>query len=319
MQVVPLIAPDHACRTAGLSLDLALRDGLTLASALLASGIRYRHDLVVVFCDVNVEAEAVGAALDFPPGAFPQVRSPATLEGGAWDFDAGRGRIHVVLDAIRQCRRILGPLAPLAGCLKGPFSMAAIALGTESFLASLLTDPGRAQEALRRCSAFQSAYAREIARAGAVPWFGDPLASEGLIGASRFREFALPPLEEAARAAVEAAGTAGLHVCGETGGILGDLARVGARWVSLEFRDARLVKPRLPGALLFGGVPTDLLLRGSPDSVRLFCREAAARLPDGCVLASDCDVPEFAPSENVEAMVEGAREGFARRGAVRRG
>jgi len=313
MEVVPLIAPDHACRIAGLSLDLALRGGQALAQALLAACIRYRHDLVVVFCDVNVEAEAVGAALDFPPGAFPHVREPAALDRGSWDFDPGRGRISVVLGAIRECRRILGPGAPLAGCLKGPFSMAALALGTESFLDSLLSDPGRAREALRRCSAFQSAYAREIARAGAVPWFGDPLASEGLLGARWFREFALPPLKEAVQAAVRNAGSAGLHVCGETGGILDDLARAGARWVSLEFENARLVKPRLPGALLFGGVPTDLLLRGSPASLRLFCREAASRLPDGCVLASSCDVPELAPPENVEAMVEGAREGFAER------
>jgi uroporphyrinogen decarboxylase len=313
MQVVPLVAPDHACRVTGTSFDLALRDGRTLATALLGACIRYRHDLVVVFCDVNVEAEAVGTKLDFPPGAFPTVREPASLDRGDWDFRASRGRIPVVLDAIRECRRTLGPVAPVAGCLKGPFSMAALALGTEPFLDALVSDPGRAREALRVCAAHQAAYAREIARAGAVPWFGDPLASEGLIGARGFRDFALPPLAETVKAASAAAGKAAVHICGETSGILDDLAGTGARWVSLEVRDVAAVKPRFPDALLFGGVPTELLLDGTPDEVRRFCRDAASRLPAGCVLASDCDVPERAPVENVEAMVEGAREGFGGR------
>ncbi|MCU0723514.1 MAG: hypothetical protein MUC63_07855 [Planctomycetes bacterium] len=315
MKVVPLVAPDHACRNTGMSLDLALRDGRTLAAALLGAAVRYRHDLVVVFCDVNVEAEAVGAKLDFPPWSFPHVREPASLDRGDWGFDPARGRIRVVLEAIRECRRMLGPAAPLAGCLKGPFSMAALALGSEALLESLLSDAGRAREALRRCASHQAAFAREIARAGAVPWFGDPMASEGLLGARWFREFALPPLKEAVKAASEAARVTALHVCGETGGILEGLAETGAGWISLETKDPAAVKPRLPDALLFGGVPTDLLLNATPGEVRRFCRDAASRLPEGCVLASDCDVPEHAPSENVEAMVEGAREGFAARRA----
>ncbi|MHC4598158.1 MAG: uroporphyrinogen decarboxylase family protein, partial [Planctomycetota bacterium] len=250
MEVVPIIAPDHACRIAGIPLHRALRDGKILAQVLLAARNRYGHDMVLVWCDMRLEAEALGAGLAYEGSAFPHVVETVEPDRVDWSFDPGRGRVGVMLEAVRACREAIPPEEPLGASLKGPLSLAALVTGMESFLESLLTDPDRARRAIEGATAFQSAFAKALAEAGGTPWFGDPLAAGEMLGSRWFGPFARPALEAVVGAARAAAGETAVHICGDPADIIGEFPSIGADWWSLEVADLAAAKARLPDALL---------------------------------------------------------------------
>jgi uroporphyrinogen decarboxylase len=313
MNVIPIIAPDHASKITDRPLHEVLRDGRALADVLLEAHETYGHDLVVVWCDMYLEAEAVGVELEFPIGEAPHPRDAGRADRLDWRFDPDRGRIPVLLEAVQRVRESVPEGERIAASLKGPFSLAGLATGMETFLECLLTDPGKARDAIDRAASHQADFACALAEAGAVPWFGDPLASGDLLGGTWFREFALGALKTVVRKAREIAGVAAVHICGDPTSLVEDLPDIGADWLSLELDDPRTVKTHLSKTLLLGGMPTERLLRDDPETIHRFARDRAENLPPGCVLATDCDVPELAPRENIQAMIDGAREGFLRR------
>ncbi|MHC5080781.1 MAG: uroporphyrinogen decarboxylase family protein, partial [Planctomycetota bacterium] len=188
--------------------------------------------------------------------------------------------------------------------------LAALATGMERHLEALLTEPESARAVIEGATRFLSGFAAALAEAGGIPWFGDPLASGDMLGDRWFESFALPALRAVVRTAKEAAGSAAVHICGDPAAIQNSIAGIGADWVSLEVKSPAALKRHFPSSLLFGGIPTEILLGPSPSSIFSAAWERASSWPDGCVLATDCDVPALAPRENIEALVQGAREGF---------
>ncbi|MHC4778286.1 MAG: uroporphyrinogen decarboxylase family protein, partial [Planctomycetota bacterium] len=297
----------------GIPLREVLQRGELLAEVLVSAQSRYGHDLVLIWCDMTLEAESLGAKVVFEDGLFPDIVGTMDFRRVDWSFEASRGRLSVMIDAVETARKALPEGVGLAASLKGPLSLAALVGGVEDFLQGLISDPHGARRAIEGATVFQSGFASALARAGAVPWFGDPLASGDMLGQRWFRPFALPALEAVVDEAQGAAGKAAVHICGDPAAILADLKGVGADWWSLEVRDMEGTKSQLPDALLLGGMPTDLLLRGQEEEVYRQAREVARSMPGNCVLATDCDVPERSPEVNVAAMIRGARDGFEAR------
>jgi uroporphyrinogen decarboxylase len=310
--VFPMVVANHAARLEGFSISEAVTQPDVLARVLYSAYRFYGYDLLMVFSDTMVEAEAMGAQVLIPEDDDPFLLAPprvSKLEPANPEAD---GRMPVILNATRRLRELLEDEVPILTSLKGPFSLASFLRGIDGFLEDLLSDPGRAHDFLRLATENQVAYAEAIVRVGGIPFIGDPVASGSLVSPEMFREFARPYLAQLIRSVHDLGVKAGLHICGETKRMLKDMVATGADFLSLDEMDLVFARQEVgDSAVLMGNVSTNLLLEGKPEQVATAAKECIARGGQKLVLSSSCDVPADAPKENVLAMVKAGREGEA--------
>lgn len=304
-----MVVANHAARLEGFSISEAVTQPDILARVLYSAYRFYGYDLVMVFSDTMVEAEAMGAQVLIPDDEDPFLLEPprvSKLEPAEPNKD---GRMPVVLEATRRLRALLEDEAPILTSLKGPFSLASFLRGIDRFLEDLLTDPGRAHEYLRIAADNQVAYAEAIVKAGGMPFIGDPVASGSLVSPDMFREFARPYLEQLIRSVHQSGAKAGLHICGETMVLLADMAATRADFLSIDEMDLARARQEVgQSTVLMGNVSTKLVLEGTAEQVAAAAKECLERGGQNLILSTSCDVPAETPKENVQAVVAAARE-----------
>ncbi|RJP78014.1 MAG: hypothetical protein C4524_07255 [Candidatus Zixiibacteriota bacterium] len=311
--VGPMVAADHAAHLAGLPVSQVVRHADLLAGALTEAHRLYQGDFVVVFADVCVEAEAMGCRLEFPHHAPPHVLRTLAPEELRSTDPRRDGRLPLMLEVAAQVARGVGDDVPVFASIKDPFSAAALACGTEDFLALLVTDPDLARQALDRALANQARYAGALLDLGLDLLVGAPLASGGIVGPKHFADFIFEPICELMSIIRRRERLGGVHLCGEADPVLDQLARLPAHFLSLESFDPARWK-RLaeagPTPAMMGWFPTGLLLDGTPEAI---AAEAAREIADMAgyphLLATACDVPQFSPPEKVLAFVRAGRAG----------
>lgn len=302
-----MVVCDHAARLLGCKVREAATDARTLADALYAAYRTYRYDFVMVFIDTVVEAEAMGARVELPEddNAFyvaPPAKTPAPAD------PEQDGRMPVVLEAARRIIEMVGRKVPVLVSLKGPFSLASFLAGFEQFLEHTITDPDSAHPFLALALENQRGYAEAIIRAGGIPFIGDPVASGNLVSPEVFRGFALPYLKELVRFIHRAGRWTGLHICGDTGAVLEDMAATGADVLSIELPGLGTARHLVgPDVVLMGNVSTELVRSGTPDAVAAASRTCMAAAGPRLILSTACDVPADSPVENVRAIVTAAK------------
>jgi len=145
-------------------------------------------------------------------------------------------------------------------------------------------------------------------------YIGDPSSSSSLISPNHWEEFCLPRFKTFCDELHKEDILIYIHICGNTNPILEMMADTGADCVEpldpLGGVDVGDAKKRIGHRVsLMGGVNTITLLKGTPDEVRTEA-ERCCRLGgiDGAyILAAGDMVPDFAPSENIKALVEVAK------------
>jgi uroporphyrinogen decarboxylase len=306
--VFPLVVCDHAARVSGVRIRDAAGDAALLADVTYRAYRTYSYDMIMVFIDTVVEAEAMGCRIERPEddNAF-YVAPPARMPAPA---DPERdGRMPVVLEAARLLLDMVGRKVPVLVSIKGPFSLASFLAGFEQFLEHTIIEPDAAHAALRVALENQRGYAEAITRLGGIPFIGDPVASGNLISPEVFRSFALPYLKELVRFIHRTGTWTGLHICGNVTAALADMATTGADVLSIEQPDLGKARDVLgPNVVLMGNVPTQLVLESDPATVRAAATDCLRQAGPNLVLSTACDVPADSPVENVRAIVEAARK-----------
>ena len=113
--------------------------------------------------------------------------------------------------------------------LTGAFSQLGFLIGLEKLMVALVDEPGRVHRALRRRQEIALRQAEEICRAGArFIWIGEGMASGSLISPAAYREFVVPYERELAGHIRKLGALSLLHICGNTTGLLADIAGTGA-------------------------------------------------------------------------------------------
>lgn len=307
LPVAPVVGVDHAAARAGVRLRDAMSDPLLMAEVVLEAYELYEADLVVLFSDVAVEAEALGAGVAWPDGAPPRVETPCGSAALRPLDPRSDGRLPVVIAAARIVIDAVGERMPVLVSMKGPFSLAALTTGFESLLLDAVESPEDARATLDAAAECQVAYARAIVETGGIPLIGDPFASGSVLGPDHFEALALPGLRRLVTEVHDAGSLAALHVCGDVNPVLEPLLSVGADLLHLE--EADLDRAAASGAVLMGGVPTEVLLSDDEEEIRAAVRAAIRAIPDPdrFVLATVCDVPTHARPERVALLGQEAR------------
>lgn len=210
---------------------------------------------------------------------------------------------HLVADAIGSDTMVL----PTQW---GPFTGASRVLGADNFMMSTATDPEKLKELISFCTELIWALAEQKMDHPGVAGINvaEPVASGDMVSPDTFRELVAPYIKELAERTKAKGKYFMLHICGDTTGILEDVAQLAPHCYSLEAKvDLAQAKEILGGKVCVAGQvsPIGPFLNGSPEEVKA---EAQACLDiwgddPGFMLTLGCDFPAHVPVENIEALM----------------
>jgi len=305
---------------AGMTQREFSRSGERMAEAQLAAWERFGYDVLDLENGTAALAEACGCEAEYPVDEPPRVTKPAIagLEevNRLAPVDPARdGMLPELLDATRRVTGALNGRALVVGeADQGPFDLAALLLGPEPFFIALM-DPEQHDGVLRLlefCYEQSLRYALAQAAAGAdFVEIGDSTAGPDVCSPRIYRRFAYP-FEVRLAADLAAHGVPlVLHICGNTTAIMADMAATGATLLEFDYK-ADMARCRVAAGdrVLVGNVdPSGVMALGTREQVSKECRRAIEVLGANgrFILSPGCTLPATTPPENVEAMVEAAR------------
>ena len=308
----------------GLQFHETHRDVVKMARAAASTYRVSGFGSAVVPLDLCVEAEALGATVDFREGSekaeYPRVAdflyksveefntkdtTPA-LAGGAREVTKveTEGRIPLVVEAIKLLKADVGDLIAIGAWVPGPFTLLSLLVETGALYMSMRRGPEAVHSALGFLSQVLAAVGNAYHEAGAdfltVHEMG---GSPGALGPRLFEPIVLPHLQmlisELPRPVV-------LSACGRTNGMMKILAASGADALSVDqTNDLAASRKDLPDVLLFGNLdPVGLISQGRPDEIT----EAVASVVRSGADAvwPGCDLYLQTPLENLQALVQAA-------------
>jgi MtaA/CmuA family methyltransferase len=281
------------------------------ASTFKLSGLRS----AVVPLDMLVEAEALGAAVDFVENRefiFPQIAKPLFAstkylnEGYFQNTDfINRGRIPLVCEAIRSLKEDIGQDTVVGGLIPGPYTLLLFLMEPGGLFAEMKRDPAAVIDALFHLSSFLSEVGSAYRNAGAdFITIHDMGGSPGFIGPAKYEQFVYPAekllIEKLPNPRV-------LSVCGNTNKSMHLIAQTGADAVSVDqLNDVAASRQFLTGTLLFGNIdPVAVLSQGQENEIS----EAVVRAKEAGVdaLWPGCDLVPQTPVKNIEMWIKSSR------------
>jgi MtaA/CmuA family methyltransferase len=305
----------RAAHHVGRPLSQYYLDHRALVEANLAVLEAFDLDLVQAISDPYREAADMGLDVEFPEDGLPLRRrvlleSPEDLAKlRPVEPTAGR-RMSDRLEGVRRMSEAVGRDVVVMGWVEGPLALACDLRGDTNLMLDLHDRPEWVMELLDLLVEQQIAFARAQVAAGAdMIGLGDAVAS--LISPSQFRRFALPYERRIFAAVKEAGALPRLHICGDTGHLVADLARSGAEIVDLDWMVdlARAAATFGDGPAPCGNFdPVEIMLRGTPEKVAEATRSCAAAGGPRHFSAAGCEIPEGTSDANLQAHAATLKE-----------
>lgn len=289
---------------------------------LIAQGVReairqYRPDGIPVMFDLQIEAEALGCALQWasenPPAVVSHVLENQLLSALSLP-DESSGRIPEMLKAIRLLRADQHDVA-LYGLITGPFTLALHLKGTKIFT-DMFDYPEEVKELLTFCTNVAKNMARMYIEAGCdVIASVDPMTSQ--ISPRAFKNFVLPYATELFDDIRQRNAFSSFFVCGHAQKNLEVMCQSGPDNVCVDENiPLDFVKDvAQKHGVSFGGnlQLTVVLLMGSEDDVRRHTLETLDLGGDsGYILAPGCDLPYRVPPANLRVVAELVHDPYQR-------
>jgi len=281
----------------------------------------------VVPLDLCVEAEVLGATVDFREGSeaaeFPRVagflydsidafttkarRHEGTkeLNSSLGDFVVKNGRIPLVVEAIKLLKEDVGQEIVIGGYTPGPFTLLSLLVETGALYMSMRRSAEAVHAVLDMLTEALAAVGNAYHAAGAdfltVHEMG---GSPGALGPKLFESIVLPHLQALTSALPR---PVVLSACGRTNGAMKLLAASGADALSVDqTNDLAASRQEVPDVLLFGNLdPVGLISQGTPDEIT----EAVASVVRSGADAvwPGCDLYPQTPLENLRALVDASK------------
>lgn len=304
----------------------AVKMALAAASTYRISGF----GSAVVPLDLCVEAEALGAKVDFREAGngaeYPLVSGFVydTLEKFTAEYAKSaekndkkkaaasalsavkRGRIPVVVEAIKLLKEDVGKEIVIGAWVPGPFTLLSLLVETGALYLSLRKSSDQVHTAMDFLTQVLAAVGDAYHQAGAdVLTIHEMGGSPGALGPRLFESIVLPHLQvltdELPRPVV-------LSACGRTNGAMKLLADSGADALSVDqTNDLARSREEVPDMLLFGNLdPVGLLCQGKPDEITDAVTGAVRSGADA--VWPGCDLYLQTPLENLRALVASSNQ-----------
>ena len=285
-------------------------NGAEMAALAAVGHDEYGFDSVAPYFSIHLEAEALGAKVDWRDRlSIPHVADVCLPDLDALalpaNFSARPGPAQL-LRAVRLLRRRYGGEVAVIGKVIGPWTLAYHLHGVENLLLDTILEPAKTRRAIRELARvpIEFAAAQFEAGADAVVW-ADHVTSD-LVSAQVYKEIVFP-VHCAAVQALEGRGPLILHVCGNVADRFDLFAQAGFTCFHMDSRnDIPAAVRAAAGRIRLAGCINNpvTLSQGTPGRVR---REAEYDLACGIsLLAPECAVPTSVPAANLKELVRTA-------------
>ncbi|MFO7836487.1 MAG: uroporphyrinogen decarboxylase family protein [Candidatus Thorarchaeota archaeon] len=315
--VIPLVGLVSS-RLSNYSLRELVHDADKQIKSQLAMLKEFRYDGVIDCMDLTVEAEMLGAGVEFKDKGFPYVkRHPFDNSEDIKDLafhDIHDSRLGVFIDTIRGLAQAVGESHLVSSYVIGPFTLAGHLLGINDLMELTIDNPESAKDLVCHCGRILTPYIEAQIEAGSHNVIVlEPTASTSIISPRFFEMYALSELQKINSLIHEKGAWGTLHICGHTTPILELMVRTGADALSLDSAvSLNIARQRISKeATIMGNVDTSTMLTGTPDEVAKESRQCIqdANGPEGgFILSTGCDMPIETPLENLRAHVNTALE-----------
>ena len=266
--------------------------------------------------DVGVEAEALGAELNFYSHrediVYPTVSRKLAEKARDLDLQippdlARAGRIPVVTEAISLLKKEVGDQIAIGSWVLGPYTLAGQLVELSDLPKAAFKDTATVSRILDTLAEALIEIVRIYREAGADYITIREMGATGDILSPRmFTTLIKPPLERIF-SAIESPNI--LHICGDTDSIVEQMAACGADAISVEPKNhvAETRQKLGPEALILGNVDSfGVMVQGKPDDVDNAVKEAIA---DGVnAIWPGCDIWPAVPRENMDALMAATRK-----------
>lgn len=277
----------------------------------------FHSDGAGVSCTLRGMAEAMGAKVKYSDYNVAQIEEHAlTLDQAEYaklvDIDKD-GRLPIILKGVELVKAKLGDKVPVSATVTGPFTIAAMAVGTEQLLIGTRKCPDKVKQLMEIIVENNNRYIRRLLDIGVGIGFADPVSSTSLISVKQYKEFSLPYFQKNVDFIKKNGGGCGLHICGTSRKLWELLNETGIGCFGLDnIEDIEEAKQILgPHMSIQGNVPPVEVMRlGTPHDVLRSSKECIRKgfdSPNGYTLTSGCQMPVGTPKENMQALMDAAR------------
>ena len=242
----------------------------------------------------------------------PEIDIPEFDKSAIRETLLGNYFVQGMLRQAKGVKKLVGDRKYLLGDIAGPFTMAAVMVGTQDFIMLMLDEPELVERLLDFTVALSAEMFRLLHEAGcdiAMP--AEPVSSGSLISQGMFEDWALPALEKL-KASLPEYKYFFTHICGASGARVKSLRSIGVDAFSCDYLvdlDTALKDADGDMAIMGNINPAGALLSGSADEVYA---EACERIRTAAgrrhIIAPGCDMGAAAPLENVKMLLKAARD-----------
>ena len=311
-----------AAETAGIKVGELANNPDKMVEAHLVCQEKFAYDGIVIDFDDATLAEACGAKVIFRGDEPAIVDESNPLLTDLRDVEELKlpdpekdGRLAVWLEATRKLVEKVGDhVFIMARADQGPFTLSTLLRGAQQFMIDLIMeDPELIRQVIDYSRRAGTIFAKAMKDIGAhATSIGDAYAGPSLISPDMFRDFALQPEIKMTKDVQDYGIPFSIHICGDTTGIVPDMASTGAKILELDwqvdFSWARKVVPE--ETILMGNInPSDPLVFGTSESVDISVKNLIQQTRGkGLFISSGCAMGRNTPPGNFVAMVEAARK-----------
>ncbi len=296
----------------GLSFPEVHHDAKKMAKAAASTYKLTGLPSAVVPLDLYVEAEALGAEIDYRENEkyeFPSVKKAKF--GSVKDLTAeitdntkiiNNGRVKLVCNAIQLLKEDIGNETVIGAWTPGPFTLMTLLVEPTKLFLEMKREPELVQNALKQLSALLSKVGHAYRAAGAdFLTIHDMGGSPTFIGPARFEQFVLPALKDLITNLPK---PRVLSICGNTNASMPLIAQAGAEAISVDqTNDLAVSRLALKDTLLFGNIdPVQTLWQGGKAQVAEAILSAERSGVDA--VWPGCDLVLQTPIQNLHMLIE---------------
>jgi [methyl-Co(III) methanol/glycine betaine-specific corrinoid protein]:coenzyme M methyltransferase len=298
----------------GIVFSRVHRDPELMAKAAAGMYREFGFECAVVPFDLGVEAEALGAKMNFYDDVegllYPTIKEKSVV--GVEDIEipedlANAGRIPIVTGAIRALRKELGDEVAIGTYALGPFTLAGQVKELDALFEESFLEPEKTGELLAKLSDF-IVQVFNIYRDAGADYFTlrEMGGTSDVMSPKSFRSLIKPHLIEIL---AKTPRPNILHICGDTNSIIKDMAECGADALSVDQKNCIAETREKLGteAIILGNFdPIKILHKGEAKDVGPAVLES---LRGGAsAVWPGCDLWPEVPRENMEALVSVLKE-----------
>ena len=291
-------------------------DAKKMASMAASTPQLFGLECAVVPFDMGVEAEALGAGVNFyahhTDVVYPTIASKVAEKLMDLDLNvpsdlAKAGRIPLVVEAIRLLKEEIGDKVAIGSWTLGPYTLAGQLVDIGDLAKMAVKKKDMVDKVLDALGVVIIEISRIYREAGAdYITIREMGAGPDILSPRIFKTLIRPHLEKVF-AAIESPKI--LHICGDTNTIVEEMALCGADAISVDQKnDVAESRNKLgPDAFILGNIdPYGVIVKGKPDDVDNAVKEAVANGVNA--IWPGCDIFPTAPQGNMKALMAAAQK-----------